>query len=263
MKIADVHAHIFPEKIAAKAARSIGDFYDAPPGNLATADVYLQEAKEAGICRALVCNSAVSPEQVPSINLFLAEQCHAHPEFLGLGSLYPGMAGWEEELDKLQAYGLRGVKIHPDFQRVELDVPAGVPMYREIARRGMVVLFHMGDSRYDYSHPRRLWELKRQVPDLIAIAAHFGGYQAWEASKACPMPEGIWYDTSSSLMFLSRDEARELLERFGTERFLFGSDFPMWTPGIEVERFLRAELGLSEAERDAILYDNFARLFGI
>ena len=31
MKIYDAHAHIFPQKIAEKASRSIGDFYDGAP----------------------------------------------------------------------------------------------------------------------------------------------------------------------------------------------------------------------------------------
>ena len=248
-------------KIAAKAAKSIGDFYDAPPGNLACAEVLLEKEREAGIGTALICNSAVNAGQVAGSNTFLAETCAAHPEFLGFGSLFPGMENWEEELDRLEAFGLRGVKIHPDFQRVPIDLPEAVPMYREIARRGLAVLFHMGDARYDFSAPERLRNLKRQVPDLVAIAAHFGGYQAWEASLRCPQPEGIWYDTSSSLMFLSTDMAKRMLDTFGVERFLFGSDFPMWTPGRELERFLRLDLGLSYAEKEDILYHNFARLF--
>ena len=211
----------------------------------------------------LVCKSAVSAEQVPSINSFIATECRLHPEFLGLGSLMPGMDDWQEELDRIEAFGLRGVKIHSDFQHVDIDAPEAVEMYRAVAKKGMVVLFHMGDDRYDYSAPKRLLHLKRLVPDLVAIAAHFGGYQAWEASLACPQPEGIWYDTSSSLMFLSPDMAKAMLDKFGTHRFLFGSDFPMWTPKTELDRFLGMELGLCDAEKQAILWDNFARLFSL
>ena len=264
MKIADAHSHLFPLKIAAKAAKSIGDFYDVPEGNLASTENYLRLAKEAGITKSLVCNAAVNAGQVPSINLFIAQECHAHPqEFIGLGSLFPGMEGWEEELDKIQAYGLRGIKIHSDFQHLDLDTPDGIPMYREIAKRGMVVLFHLGDERYDHSAPRRLLNLKRQVPDLIAISSHFGGYQQWDASLQCPMPEGIWYDTSSSLAYLTDDRAKRMLDTLGLERFMFGVDFPMWTPKVEVDRFLGKKLGLTQQETEDILYNNFCRLFGV
>ena len=42
------------------------------------------------------------------------------------------------------------------------------------------------------------------------------------------------------------------------DRILFGSDFPMWSPKEELERFL--SLGLDEAEQQKILYGNFMNL---
>ena len=89
------------------------------------------------------------------------------------------MDGYEEVLDELQALGSRGLKIHPDFQKLPIDDPSGIETYRAIARRGLPVLMHMGDNRYDFSSPERLTNLIRQVPDLIVIAAHFGGWNAW------------------------------------------------------------------------------------
>ena len=261
MKIADSHAHIFPLPLAEKATLSISNFYEIPMTNVASSDVLLQDEKEAGIEVTLVCNSAVTASQVPSINSFIAQQCAAHPEFIGLGSVLPGMDGWEEELETVCNLGLRGIKIHSDFQRIDIDAPAALDLYKACAEKGLIVLFHMGDNRYDYSHPRRLFNLKRQIPDLTAIAAHFGGYQAWDEALELPMPEGIYYDTSSSLMFLAPEKAKTLMNKFGTHRFLFGTDFPMWTPKIEVERFLNCPLGLTPSETEDILYNNFANLF--
>ena len=45
----------------------------------------------------------------------------------------------------------------------------------------------------------------------------------------------------------------------GPQRFLFGTDFPMWTPKTELQRFL--DLGLDETTRDRILFGNFEALF--
>ena len=71
----------------------------------------------------------------------------------------------------------------------------------------------------------------------------------------------VYVDTSSSLFALTREQALESLRHFGMDRALFGTDFPMWDPAEELERFFG--LGLSEAENRAILYGNFARLFGV
>ena len=157
--------------------------------------------------------------------------------------------------------GLRGLKIHPDFQHLNIDDPCGIEMYRSVARRGMPVLFHMGDSRYDFSTPERLINLLRQVPDLRVIAAHFGGWNIWPQSLAHPQPESVLYDTSSTLGMVSRDMALRLIDKFGPDRLIFGTDFPMWSPKEELARF--DSLGLDETSRQKILYGNFMRLLGL
>ncbi len=260
MNIADIHAHIFPEKLAAKASASIGDFYGMHSHHTAALEHLMKLEADAGIGRCAVSSSATSAGQVAHINDFIAESCRAHPELVGLGTLYPTMEGWEAELERMTALGLRGIKIHSDFQKVPLNAPEAVEMYRAVAKRGLPVLFHMGDNRFDYSAPERLTNLIRQVPDLIAIAAHFGGWRAWDRSFSHIQPENVFYDTSSSLMYLGKERALEFLDRMGANRFLFGTDFPMWTPAEELARFL--DLGLDAEVRDRILYKNFELLFG-
>ena len=259
MMIADSHAHIFPNKIAEKASDAIGDFYDKPSNHLATLDTLMEQEAEAGISEFVISSSATVAAQVGHINDFIAQCVQEHPHLVGLGALFPTMEGWEAELERMVASGIRGIKIHPDFQKIPIDEPKAVPMYKAIAKAGLPVLFHTGDYRYDYSAPERLENLIRQVPDLVAIAAHFGGWQSWDRSYAHVLPENVFYDTSSSLMYIGKERALEFLDKMGAHRFLFGSDFPMWTPKEELERFLALEL--DERTRDQILYGNFKRLF--
>ncbi len=259
MMVADIHAHIFPDKLAEKASRSIGSFYGMETTHTADYHTLVEAEAKAGISWCAVSSSATTPEQSAHINDFIAATCAIDPNLVGLGTLFPGMDGWQEELDRLYALGLKGIKIHPDFQKIPIDDPSCVEMYRAIARLGLPVLFHMGDDRFDYSSPERLTNLIRQVPDLIAIAAHFGGWRSWERSFAHIQPENVYYDTSSTLMYLDRDTALEQLDRLGAHRFLFGTDFPMWSPEKELQRFL--SLGLPEELQDMILYQNFAQLF--
>ena len=261
MKIADVHAHVFPEKLAVKAAGSIGEFYGTEMYCAASMEKLLEEEKKAGVGRVVISSSAVVPKQVHSILTFMAEARKGHPECIAFGSIYPGMDGFEEALDQVQALGLRGLKIHPDFQKLPIDDPSGIETYRAIARRGLPVLMHMGDNRYDFSSPERLTNLLRQVPDLIVIAAHFGGWNAWGRSLAHPQPENVFYDTSSTTPMIPHDMVMRLFDALGPERFLFGTDFPMWSPEEMVRQFLTYDLGPALQER--ILYGNFMRLFGL
>jgi predicted TIM-barrel fold metal-dependent hydrolase len=59
--------------------------------------------------------------------------------------------------------------------------------------------------------------------------------------------------------YLTKEDALLSIAHFGVHRTLFGSDFPMWTPETELERFFG--LGLPEEENRRILYGNFAELF--
>lgn len=77
--IIDSHAHIYPDKLARKAARSIGDFYDIDMDLDGTVDMLLKVGDEAGVDKFLVHSVATTPHQVRSINSFIAKSVSEHP----------------------------------------------------------------------------------------------------------------------------------------------------------------------------------------
>ena len=258
---ADVHAHIYPGKIAEKATASVGDFYDAAMESVGLPHVLAEKGSAAGIDRFVVCSVATKVAQVRSINEFIARKCAEYPAFVGLAAWHQDVEDVEGELDDIEQKGLKGIKLHPDFQEFMIDDEKMLPFYRAVHRRKLPILFHMGDYRTDFSSPRRLMNLLDKLPDLTCIAAHLGGYTEWETAKKELSGTNVYVDTSSSLFALTREQARESIEHFGVDHTLFGTDFPMWEPAGELQRFFA--LQLSEAENRAILYDNFARLFQI
>lgn len=260
-RAADAHAHIYPQKIAEKATASVGAFYGLKMDNLGLSEVLLEQGKKAGIDRYAVCSVATKVEQVRSINGFIEDECRKHPEFVGLAAWHQDLEDIEGELDDIERRGLKGIKLHPDFQEFQIDDPKMLPFYRAAHRRGLPILFHTGDKRKDFSSPRRLARLLDRIPELKCIAAHLGGYTEWEAARDCLSGPNVYVDASSSLAFISREEALESIYHFGTDRVMFGTDFPMWKAEEELGRFFG--LGLSEGENRAILYDNFARLYGL
>ena len=258
-RAADAHAHIYPGKIAEKATASVGDFYHIPMHNVGLPHVLAQRGGEAGIDRFLVCSVATKVEQVRSINQFIQEKCRKYPQFIGLGAWHQDITDISGEMDDIQARGLRGIKLHPDFQEFMIDDPKMLDVYKEAHRRGLPILFHTGDSRTDFSTPRRLMNVVDKLPDFTCIAAHLGGYSEWEEARRELSGTNVYIDTSSSLFKVSPEEAKENIAHFGVDHTMFGTDFPMWDPKEELERFFA--LGFSQEENQAMLYDNFARLF--
>lgn len=250
-----MHNHIFPEKIALKATISIGEFYGIEMTSCeGTSENLISDGKPYGVVKYLVCSTATKPEQVQSINNFIFEETVKHPEFFGLGSLHPLMENVEDEVDRIISLGLKGIKLHPDFQQFNIDDPIAFPLYKAINGR-LPILIHMGDNRYDYSKPYRLANILDRFPNLIFIAAHLGGYTAWdEALDTYIGNPSVYLDTSSSLTFMPPEKAVKIIRTHGVDRVFFGTDFPMWQHKYELD--LLYKLGLEEDELDKILYGN-------
>lgn len=261
MRIIDAHAHIFPAKIAEKASVSIGEFYDLPMNSDASVDTLLRQEKACGVEHMLVCSSAISPKQVESINNFIADEVKEHPELIGFAALHRDFENYKEEIARAKQLGLKGIKFHSDMQKFDIDDPMLYPIYEEIGKQGLPVLLHMGDDRYDYSAPARMVKVAMDFPEVTFIGAHFGGYLRWHESINNPKLENVYYDTSSALAFMKAGDPEKFIDKFGPDRFFFGTDFPMWDTKGELERFM--SLKLDDEVKQMILHDNFARVFGI
>ncbi len=259
--IIDAHAHVFPSKIAAKATESIGEFYDIPMDLDGSVETLLQLKERYGVSKFLIQSVATTPLQVASINDFIARTVEEHPDtFIGFGALHPSMEEPEKEVERILSLGLKGVKLHPDFQKFEADSPAAIRLYKAMEGR-LPLLIHAGDRRYDYSHPRRIANILNRFPKLDVIAAHFGGWSQWDEAQAYLKGKRVWVDTSSSLYEISPERAKELVDDFGEDFVLFGTDYPMWKVNEELERL--GKLGLSESQLEKILHLNVERLLGL
>lgn len=257
--IIDTHAHIYPDAIALRAATSISEFYDIPVVMDGTLGCLLERGKEAGISRFLVHSVALTHERVESINTYLMKAAAEYgDQLIGFGTMHPDFPDYHAELQRIIDGGLHGVKLHPDFQHFNLDDEKAIALFQAIADMGLPALVHTGDFRQSYSAPSRMANALDKVPDLKVICAHLGGWSVWpEGWKHLAGRENVWVDTSSSLDWLSPEEAADIIHRFGVDRVFFGTDYPMWTPKEELARFMAVPL--TDEEREKILHLNFEK----
>lgn len=261
MRIIDIHAHIFPEKIAEKASGSIEKFYDIPMHADGKLETLLKRGEEAGVDKFVVHSVATTPMQVEHINTFIMESVKAHPDkLIGFATIHPDYPNIQQEIERIIAGGLKGVKIHPDFQKFVIDDEKAFPLYECIEGR-LPLLVHTGDYRYEYSKPERMAKVLDRFPKMTTIGAHFGGWSVWEEATEILADKNIYVDTSSSLYAISPETAVRLIHRYGVEKVLFGTDYPMWLPKDELERFMK--LDLTDDEREKILHGNVERILGI
>ena len=250
--IIDAHCHIYPNKIAMKAVRSIDDFYEGLPSEPydGTRDMLLVTGEDAGIEHFVVFSVATTPHQVSSINRFIANNvAESGGKFTGLGTMHLDSDDYERDLQEAVDLGLKGIKLHPDVQDFNLDDPRAMRIYGMLEERGLPVYVHTGDFRYDRSNPDRVVNVLKAFPKLKFVGPHFGGWSVWEdALKMLPEFPNITVDTSSSLYALKPAMAKELIRAYGSERVMFGTDYPMWHQQPEFEWLERLELTDDEYE---------------
>ncbi|MCQ2378928.1 MAG: amidohydrolase family protein [Victivallaceae bacterium] len=263
MQICDVHVHIFPEKILEKAIRFLEDHYQFQWECTGTESEFQASREESKIDKCVIFASATKPEQMQKVNDFIAGRVAADARsFIGFGTLHPDNPGWKAELDRFPQLKLQGVKLHPDFQRFDLDAPKAMKMYEELEMRDIPMLVHLGDRELTFSKPLRLARVAERFPKLRIIAAHMGGYLAWdEAREHLAGRPNVWFDTSSTLPFLREDKFVEMIYAYGVDRIMMGSDYPSKSQKRAIGEILK--LDIPDADKEKICFRNACRFLGI
>ncbi len=261
IEVIDAHCHIYPEKIAEKAVAGTDNFYGGKSVCKGTVSDLLQKGKEAGIDRFVVQSVATTPKQVKSINEFIANQVqNSDGVLIGLGTLHPDSSDIKGDIEHLLELGLLGVKLHPDIQAFKIDDYRCLKIYELCEQMNLPILMHTGDNRYDYSNPNRLLPILKIYTSLKVIGAHLGGWSIWEEAveKYREIPN-FYVDCSSSFPYLLPETATKIIKKYGADKVLFGTDYPMWSPKAELEYF--SKLSLDENEIRSIMNMNTKKLF--
>ena len=261
MKIFDVHAHIYPTAIAEKAVASLGNFYDFSPDGLGTTDDYTESSAAVGCSGFLILGVATNARQTAAVNDFISDFIKKSRndgfDAYGFMGINQEILDIEAEVKRSVGKGLCGVKIHPDIQQVDPLDPRLYCLYELLQQMKLPICFHVGDvrPRYRYSEPEKIARGAKDFPGLRICAAHFGGYSVFEEGRnVLAGLANIWVDCSSSLWLITPEYAHELIKAFGTDRVMFGTDYPVKYCDEELKRF--EKVPLTDGERDNILWNN-------
>ncbi|NMA43846.1 MAG: amidohydrolase [Oligosphaeraceae bacterium] len=263
MRIFDVHTHVFPEKIAARALRHLQEVsHELPVFSDGTRPGQLANAAKAGISGMLNCPVVTNAGQMRSVNDWVASW-HAWP-YLSLGGICPEAEDLLPELQRIRQLGLPGIKLHPEYQSFNPLEERMQPVWQTCQDLNLIVFFHAGNDigfpEPGHSKPADFAELAQKYPRLRVVCAHMGGWRKWDEVERDLVGTNVYLDTSFALSYMPEQEQfRRIIEKHGTERILFGSDSPwqnLWTAVNEI-----LLLQLPKEEQDKILWQNAADLF--
>ncbi|HIR10974.1 MAG TPA: amidohydrolase family protein [Candidatus Fimenecus excrementavium] len=263
--IIDFHVHAFPDALAAKAlpllskcSGGVKPNYDATISGL---ESYLAKNN---VDYAVVLNIATNPHQEKKVNDF-AISLLEKKNIIPFGSVHPDSPNALSELERLAKAGIRGIKLHPDYQHFFVDDEKMFPIYKKIAELGFITVFHAGvDIGYPkpvHCTPERLLRVLDLFDDAPVVAAHFGGWLLWDSVLEDLCGTKVYLDTAFSSGKMPPDYAKELIKAHGADKVLLGSDMP-WSDTLDEVRFVQS-LDLSAEDEEKILSNNAKRLLNI
>lgn len=210
-------------------------------------------------------------ERVQQRNTWTCDLAREHTgliAFIGVDAVMDAETMHKEVVDQAAA-GARGIKLHPEVQRIAINDHRLWPAYRAAEETGLIVLTHTGPfagTDGSHAHPGMAADVLGDFPNLKLILAHMGGRtHHTEAAQLAEQFPQLLFDCCGLLRTTgdgaSDDELMGLFRDFGAHRILFGSDWASGDAAADIARL--RELPLSDDEKRQILRDNAAALLGI
>ncbi|MGA1869297.1 MAG: amidohydrolase family protein [bacterium] len=263
MKIIDIHTHIFPDEIAEKTVKYLALEAKVDSYLDGTASDLRHSMDNAQISLSVNQPIATKPSQVSSINNWAKQIEDTH--ILSFGTIHPLFEDFASELKRIKDMGIKGVKIHPDYQNFFVDDESVFPIYECLEKNDMIILFHAGIDigLYPPAHgtPDRIARVLDNFPKLKIIAAHLGGYECWDDVEKYLVGRNIFLDTSYVIDYMESTRMVKIMKEHGYDKILFATDSPWKPQSDEVKKLL--SFPIPQKAKEDILCNNACTLLDI
>jgi uncharacterized protein len=274
--VVDAHVHVFSPDVIADRERYLDRdewycrLYTDPTSRMVTGERVLEEMDATGVAVSVICGFAFRDQALcRETNDYVIDLVRAYPDrFIGLACVSPEEQGAITELERCLDAGLRGVgELFPDGQRFDLGESRALDAVSTVLSAHCLPIMLHADEPVGHIYagkgtntPGPCFAFAQRHPDLKIVFAHMGGglffYEL--VPKAREVLTNVYYDTAA-VPYLYRPDVYSIgADIAGTHKLLFGSDYPLISPG----RYLRDTETLDPALRKAIFSDNPLAVFG-
>lgn len=214
-------------------------------------------------------------------NDWLANEIKNEPSLIGFGTINFERDDLKEQVKHISELGFKGIKIHPAYQEVKVDSPELFQVYEQAQEENLFLSFHTGLHWHRIRDYQMLLfdEVAFNFPRLRFSMEHMGGYSFFKEAllvmnnnsrdeiqhvfagwTSIPMGEDEFGNPRRGVWSLTDDDLCDLIYQTGTERSIFGLDFPY----NDIEKTKKAidrikNLSISEEAKRGILGENLKR----
>ena len=272
--IIDAHTHVYPEKIVERAIKKLEAASGVPAKVNGKKEGLLESMKEAGIDYSVLLPVATSVSQVDAINEEAARTNRMGEKtgLLSFGGIHPDTENYKEVLVRVKDSGLKGIKLHPDYQATFYRDIRYKRIVEKATELGLYIMVHCGEDigLPDPVHcpPGQILEVLSETGTDKLILAHMGGWRMWEQVEELLAGQDVYMDTAFSFDcmpgvkgMLTKEQFVRIVKKHGADRIVFGTDSP-WAGQKEYVDWIR-QTALSPEEKEKIFSGNMKRILCI
>ncbi len=260
--LVDFHTHFFPDNIARQGCDNMANnanvtyYGDGSLGSL------LEFMKTDCVDISVNQPVATKPGQVPGINRRMVEINKANKSVICFGAMHPGFEDFAEQVSFLKENGIKGIKLHPEYQQFRPEDKRMFKFYEACAEAGIAVLFHSGvDLGYKSVHsaPEGVKQILG-IKGLTVILAHMGAYRMWDDVEKLLVGENVYFDLAYCAE-MDNAQLKRMILAHGSDKILFATDFP-WERAEVIKRKIDT-LALAKGDIDNICFKNASKLLNL
>ncbi|APH04764.1 amidohydrolase family protein [Bacillus weihaiensis] len=231
---------------------------------------YLKLLKEAGIDQGVAVPGAMldvrkmtdyitgraKPEKPIPDNKYVENAFKANSNIHGFICINPHDKDVEQQLLKAKRAGFKGLKLSPMSHQFSFSSKGIAALASLCGEYGFPFYTHVVYS--PGASTAKLVQLAKQNPKTNFIIGHMGfGPADQEALEAAKTMNNFFLETSTG-NFL---HIQESVKKAGSSKVIFGSEYPLSHPAIELEKIMKLEI--SDREREDVLSTNIKNLLSI
>ncbi len=278
--IVDSHTHILPDEFRDQqerwlaADRTFSALFNDTAALTASSEDLITEMDNAGVDVSVALGYGWTDQDAARLSndYLLAAAAEFPGRIIPYCSVDPS---WGDaalrEVERCLSFGARGIgELHADTQGWSPEQAEGLSGVVALASEAAVPVLVHASEPFGHSYPgtgattpERLLTLAVAFPDVAFIFAHFGGGLPFYAL----MPEvaetlsNVYFDSATTPFLYRPDVYAVSAAAAGSDRILFGSDFPLIRQGRAI-RGVRGS-GLNDADIDRVLGGNVVDLLAL
>jgi predicted TIM-barrel fold metal-dependent hydrolase len=280
MMMIDFHTHALPPSVKENRGpylqkdAAFAAIYSGAKARIATAEDLISAMDRDGIDFSVIVNySWTTHAFCVETNNYMLEMAAKYPTRLAAFCAVSSLSSDSslKEIERCAKAGAKGIgELRPDLQGIDFTQKDIIKPFADVVRcHDLIVLTHSSEPvGHVYpgkgnAVPDMLYAFIARLADIPVVCAHWGGglpfYTLMPEVRAAL--ENVYFDTAAS-PFLYRPEIYTHMAQFiGSDRILFGSDFPVMSPRRIIDEINDTQL--SAEEKEEILSVNARRLLGI